>query len=245
MVIHKLSQMGSFHTQYNEDAYVVETLNTQLTLLAVLDGCSMGTESHFASTLVVKLLRKIAKTISYQIFIEAWSMPLKAYLEHCLMLLFKDLNALQQQLLLETEELLTTLLLGILDTTQQCAELLIIGDGLVSCNGHHYEYHQDNRPDYLGYHLNQPFDQWYAQQTQRLSLNQIQDLSLCTDGVCSFQAFDNGHYPLLGETAILTQLLCTPTSKNTSNWLWYHLHHIESYYGLSPTDDCTILRVLF
>lgn len=243
MHLHTLSQMGTFHTQHNEDAYVVEELGRGLTLLAVLDGCSMGKESHFAATLVVKILRKIATTIGYTALVQQQLLSPDACLSTCIKQLFQTLQSLQSQLLLEKEELLTTLLLGILDVPQRCAEILVVGDGLVYHNGQEYVYDHDNRPDYLGYHLAEPFGKWYAAQTQRLSLSNIQSLSLCTDGIFSFQPFDNGHYPVITEQGVVHQLLGSQAPVNVDNWLWYHLRHLEHAYGLQPSDDCTILRV--
>ena len=69
MIIHTHSQIGQFHTNHNEDAYVTTQLSNDWYLLGVMDGCSMGTESHFASTLLVKLLRKISTEYFYKAFV--------------------------------------------------------------------------------------------------------------------------------------------------------------------------------
>ncbi len=238
------TQMGSFHTQHNEDAYVVADLGQNLTLLAVLDGCSMGIESHFSATLVVKLLRKITTTLSYEAFAKRQVLTPIACLERSMKALFQDLKILKNQWFLQREELLTTLVIGVLDRTQCQAELLVVGDGLIGHNGHYHEYDQDNRPDYLGYHLDLPFDKWYANQQQRLSLPNIQYLSLCTDGVFSFQPFDALSYPHIEEQAILDHILAVQPSQPVENWLWQAFRSLELDYGLRPTDDCTVIRVL-
>ena len=61
--------MGAFHIHHCEDFLIDEPLATDKRLLAVMDGCSMGTESVFASMLIGKILRKIAKEIFYQEFV--------------------------------------------------------------------------------------------------------------------------------------------------------------------------------
>ena len=66
---HTISTIGQFHTNHNEDFLVTENINDDRILIAVMDGCSMGKESHFASTLIGKLLRKISKGISFKEFI--------------------------------------------------------------------------------------------------------------------------------------------------------------------------------
>lgn len=67
---YELSKIGEFHTNHNEDSSTITEIGEDIILIAVLDGCTMGKESHFASTLLVKLLRKIGKEISYRKFIE-------------------------------------------------------------------------------------------------------------------------------------------------------------------------------
>jgi len=71
MKIFELSQIGEFHTNHNEDSYTITEIEAHQFLIAVMDGCSMGKESHFASTLIAKLLRKIGKVISYKAFAES------------------------------------------------------------------------------------------------------------------------------------------------------------------------------
>ena len=53
---------------------------------------------------------------------------------------------------------LSTLIIGIVDTTQSTAEFLTIGDGLICKDGELIEYEQDDKPDYLGYHLADDFE---------------------------------------------------------------------------------------
>ena len=61
MKFYELSHIGEFHVNHNEDFLVLEEAGSTRKLIAVMDGCSSGTDSYFASTLIGKLLRKIAK----------------------------------------------------------------------------------------------------------------------------------------------------------------------------------------
>jgi len=183
------TQIGTFHTNHNEDFLVSHPLGKNQLLIAVMDGCTMGTDSHFAATLIGKLLRKFAKEYYYQSFIEKTEKNLVLLLKLLLTQLFAALKTLKNQLSLEQEELLSTLIIGVIDQQTQQAELLTIGDGIIYCNGQLTEYEQENKPDYLGYHLAKNFDIWYAQQTQSLSLDNVQDLSIATDGIFTFKGF--------------------------------------------------------
>ena len=67
---YEISKIGEFHTNHNEDSSSITEIGEDKIMIAVMDGCSMGKESHFASTLIAKLLRKIGKEISFKEFVE-------------------------------------------------------------------------------------------------------------------------------------------------------------------------------
>ena len=180
---YQLTTIGQFHTNHNEDAIADYKIGDDLIMLAVMDGCSMGTESHFASTLISKILRKTAKEISFKAFIEKNEKSPDEYLKAILKQLFSELKEIKNRLLLEKEELLSTLILCVLNRKNKEAEIIAIGDGLICCNGQYTEYEQDNKPDYLGYHLDKDFEEWFQTQEQKLSLTHINDLSISTDGI--------------------------------------------------------------
>ena len=244
MMHYELSKIGSFHTNHNEDAYLITEIGKNNTLLAVMDGCSMGKESHFTSTLISKILWKISTEISYKTFLSKIDKRTDECLIEIMEKLFHELKYLKNYLLLEIEEVLSTLILGILNKKEKRAELIIIGDGLICCNGVFYEYEQDDKPDYLGYHLAESFASWFPKQRQRLSLDKIEDLSISTDGIFTFKKFDNEEYDTLQEDNILTYFLIDRQWSNHANMLHKKLSEIERIFGLKPSDDLTILRFI-
>jgi hypothetical protein len=209
-----------------------------------MDGCSMGTESHFASTLIAKLLRKIAKMISFRDFAEGAEKTTPEYLKAVLSLLFQELKDSKSRLMLDTDEMLSTLILGILDHQRKEAELIAIGDGVI-CNSDSYlEFDQDNRPDYLGYHLDEDFADWYRGQTQKLSLRQVSDLSICTDGIFTFRCFNPKVNTIFGDEQLIDFLLIDRRWEEQENMLQRKLIEMEKKYGLQPFDDLTIIRII-
>lgn len=48
--------------------------------------------------------------------------------------------------------------------------VLVIGDGLVGIDGELHEFDQDTKPDYVGYHLKEDFEDWYSRQQQKCCL---------------------------------------------------------------------------
>ena len=77
MKFYELSHIGEFHVNYNEDFMVSEEAGKSRKMIAVMDGCSSGTDSHFASTLIGKLLRKIAKQEAYREYAQKQVRPIK------------------------------------------------------------------------------------------------------------------------------------------------------------------------
>jgi len=240
---YELSKIGEFHINHNEDASVITEIGKDKILIAVMDGCSMGKESHFASTLMAKLLRKIGKEISYKAFVEKSEQTAKDYLKDVMRQLFEGLQQIKQQLYLEREEVLSTIILGILDIPKREIELITIGDGLICCNGVFYEYEQDDRPDYLGYHLEEEFSNWYDCQSQKLSLKNVEDISIATDGIFTFKNFDGKVYDSIEASEIVHSFLVDGKGSDHDLMLNHKLTEIENGYGLKPSDDLTIIRI--
>lgn len=245
MKIHTFSEIGQFHNNHNEDHLLTTSIGDKTQLIAVMDGCTMGIESHFASTLIGKLLRKIEKEMGYRIFAEKTQPDLSFLLKETMQQLFSHLQKLQPQLDLKREELLSTLILVVIDIHKKQSEILVVGDGLVCCNGQLFEYEQDNHPDYLGYHLQEKFEEWYALQKQRLSFSDVQDLSIATDGIFSFQPFDVGTYEVISTPEIVDYLLKGKEFEEHKVMLKKKVKFIEKTCGLKPSDDLSMVRVLF
>ncbi len=243
MTRYEITQIGEHHTNYCEDYVLTTSLGEDQILCAVMDGCTMATESYFASTLIGKILRKIVKEISYKSFLEKEEVVIEVLLKKIVEQLFNELKHLKNILFLEKEELLSTLLIGVVDIKKQRGEFLAIGDGMFCIDGKITEFEQDNKPDYFGYHLGEDFEEWYASQNQKISAQQIQDLSICTDGIFTFQKFDNQKYP--SSENVIDFLLKDKDGFENQNMLKKKVFEIERNWGLKPTDDLGIIRIIF
>lgn len=209
-----------------------------------MDGCSMGMESHFASTLIAKILRKTAKEISFRTFAEKTENTLSQDLRQVTQALFDELKFVKSRWMLESTEILSTLMLAIVDQQEKAAEILTVGDGLICCNGKYTEYEQDDKPDYLGYHLAEKFDDWFDAQTQQLVVENIYDLSIATDGIFTFKNFDNYDYESINDNELIDFLLIDKPEEYKKNMLHKKLLHIEKRWGLKPSDDLSIIRMI-
>ena len=130
------------------------------------------------------------------------------------------------------------------DNEYCAAELFTVGDGLICHDGHLVEYEQENKPDYLGYHLTEDFETWFANQHQKLSLSNINDLSLSTDGIFTFKHFDGKEYSEISDREIVEFLLISEKWENQANMLSRKLIELENEFGLKPSDDLTIVRII-
>ncbi|MDW3194836.1 MAG: protein phosphatase 2C domain-containing protein [Cytophagales bacterium] len=242
MKIYSVLQIGQFHTNYCEDFLVTEPVGTDKRLIAVLDGCSMGTESAFASILFGKILRSIAKQLYYKEFLEGISDDLDHILKDVLHQLFKEAKTIKNQLSLDTNELLSTIILGIVDEAQAKATFLAVGDGLIYFDGQIVEYEQDNKPHYLGYHLGEDFESWFSKQKQLLSISDFKDLSICTDGIFTFQNLTNKK-DQLSEGHIIDFMLSDLEFSENDNFLERKVRYLDQERQHLVTDDLAIVRV--
>ncbi|GAB2787888.1 hypothetical protein HNQ93_002666 [Hymenobacter luteus] len=243
MTIYQFLQRGEYHVDFCEDFTVVMPLGEDKLVCAVLDGCTLGQDSHFAATLGAKLLRKAAKEYYYQELYQprTASLSLPEELKLLVAGVFHGFREMRNLLLLDTPELLTTLVILLLDTARREAMLLALGDATVAVNGELIRFEQQNRPDYLAYHLGEDFDAWYALQRQRLHVLACRDISLATDGIDSFRPVAG---PALAEpAAVAHRLLVDEELAERAEMLNIKVRQLQNAAGLVPTDDVAIIRV--
>ena len=243
MNFHTILQIGAYHSNHCEDFLLTENLSDRLKLIAVMDGCTMGEESVFASILFGKTLRKIAKEHYYLSRIRTFeNTSLSCWVERVLQQLFQELRQLQNQLDLSVNELLSTLLIGIVDCTSSSAEFLVIGDGVIVVDGQLHEFEQNDKPDYLGYHLSEDFDHWFLSQNQRLSIDSFTDLSIATDGFFTFRSVRT--QTLAPPKTILQMLAIDSPVSPSSNFFAKQLNRMKENLNLLVTDDLAIVRII-
>lgn len=240
-------RLGAAHQTYCEDYLIWEQLGEKCLLSAVLDGCSMGKDSHFAAALFGKLLRKITQQMSLeslQTDVPWQEEQPETVAREVLRRLFDEVQEARKQLMLEREELLTTLILWIHHYGTQRAFVMVIGDGYVCCDEQIHELDQNNRPDYLTYHLGEPFDAWYQAQQQCFHFESPRDLSIATDGINTFRQLSD---PVASSASPdpLSYLFCDTEFIEADNMLDRKLDLLAKSYAQHPIDDLGIIRVIF
>jgi len=239
MRLYQLTRIGANHVNHCEDYTVTESLRGGRTLCAVMDGCSMGTDSYLAATLTGKLFRKIARERS--LYNRSSAIDCHSELKEIMWALITELNQIKQRLALQDDELLNTVILAVLDFKTDEGCILTVGDGLICVNGTLTEYKQNNTPDYLGYHLRDDFDTWFTAQQQVLSVSGLGDISLSTDGIYTFEQYTPGSFPEAPDP--IDYLLRNPDDLALPNMLLKKVVTLEQEFGLRPGDDLGIIRV--
>jgi hypothetical protein len=244
MKIYSAIQIGDYHQNNCEDHLYIGEYGKNKILCAVMDGCTTAMESHFASTLVGKILKKICVEKGYKEFIEQDSKSLN--IEENLKLILKDLlnelKIVKNQLMIDSKELLTTLIILLFDKNKENGIVLAIGDGFVNINGEITEFEQDNKPDYLGFHLSEDFDTFYNNQKQKIEFNKIEDLSISTDGIFTFEKL--APKKSQEEINVIEYLTKEFTNYEKDEMLNLKLKTLENEFGLKPTDDFSMIRVI-
>jgi hypothetical protein len=245
MNIYTLNKTGRFHDIHTEDHVFLYSLEHGWLAGAVMDGCSSGKETYFASTLLGKLLCKACKMLLHLNRIdekfrldEADDAFIGKFL---LEQVFDDLKKAHQLLDTDLFEMLSTLLLLIYHEKNKSAWINISGDGLIVHNQDMIEIDQNNIPDYMAYHLDIKFEQWIQQFSKTYVFENQHDLSISTDGIFKFfsiserqqKSIDPVHY-----------LLIDDSHKGSEEMLKHKFKILEEQYGLIPYDDLGMIRII-
>lgn len=187
MEVYQLIRKGEMHKVFCEDFLLATKVNDQYAVYGVFDGCSSGTDSHLASALLAKIVRReLQRHVNKSINI------LKQLLSETIYSTMQTLRNIRDNLFLKNDELLSTIILLLVDNYSKSAQILVFGDGFISINGDSTIIDQNNTPDYLAYHLDeidsiQDFERWLKEKARLFEISEIQDLSISTDGINSFQ----------------------------------------------------------
>jgi serine/threonine protein phosphatase PrpC len=243
MKVDTLLKRGHIHTEFCEDAVYHTAVSEQWMIGAVFDGCSSGKESYFASSLTKKLLKKACKTLPYlakiQPELSIINQTAKYIGEFILSQVFSDLKTISNRYLLEEIELLSTLLLTVINKKEKQAWINVSGDGVICVNNKITTIDQHNMPDYVTYHLDKSFENWLSQHTKSYEFLNVQSLGISTDGINKFISH-SGEFSNKMNTA--EQLLIQET--DGFNSLSNAFSQLTANHQLIPYDDIGIVRFL-
>lgn len=240
MKIYSLIRKGEGHQVFCEDFLLINTLNNQFLWGAIADGCSSGKDSHFASAFLLKLLRKNAQEVLLKADNKEDDELLGMNAKKILLLTFQDMKDLKKQMVLQTEEMLATLLFFIYDFVHNRLWAIVVGDGLFYVDGIWHEVDQNNQPDYWAYHLKEDFEDWFKKQKNIYEIPAPKKFAIASDGIFSFQGARSPEEQKIAPASYFLedeQFLAQP------NMLGRKFNILYSQHGLQPYDDVSIVLV--
>ena len=247
MKIHSVIRKGDSHPVFCED-FTVQIDHGRFFIGAVLDGCSSGRESHFASALYGKILRLVTQ----EGYIFGNSIEEKG--KHLVKEFVNKLVDTKITLELEIGDLLSTFLLLMYDKVHGEALVLSVGDGVIMCDGkavvlenERFKFSDPSRykdmPDYISYDIVElaldktVFDWWYANRVRKFKFDNPSDISISSDGILTFtnaeEDFDPIHY-----------LLIDNTWENNKIMLSKKVNIIRTKYKSIHKDDLSVIRLI-
>ncbi|WP_343587651.1 protein phosphatase 2C domain-containing protein [Flavobacterium sp.] len=238
-------KIGDYHQNNCEDHLYIGDYGKGMILCAVMDGCTTALESHFASTLVGKILKKICIEKGYKEFIKKddnITVDTEENLKLVLRDLLMELKTVKNTLMLDSKELLTTIIIMLANKNNGEGIIIAIGDGFASVNGKVYEFEQNNKPDYLGFHLSEDFEEFYDSQKQKIRFNKIEDISISTDGIFSFEKVRNTKSD--EEINVINFLTAEKTDFEKVDMIDSKLKILENHFGMVSTDDFSLIRII-
>jgi len=243
MEVYQLIRKGEMHKDFCEDFLLAFELSERYSVYGVFDGCSTGADSHLASGLLAKVVRAEMECLVIE-EIES----LKKLLSDTVLCTMSTLRNIRNDLFLETNELLSTMILFVVDKITSKGEVLVFGDGFVAINGQSINVEQNNTPDYLAYYLdeleniNDP-ESWLIEHSNSFSVDKITDVSVATDGVKSFQKADlsseSNSVPIPSEYLTNDNFLL-----HNKSMLSRKCNILKTKHQLINQDDIALIRVV-
>lgn len=245
MQFYKNLQLGQFHPIYCEDFLFAQHISQQWFVAAVFDGCSSGRDSHFASALLGKSLGAICKQLPYlhqmHPHLDLETIHIEELSNFILLQLFEQYQYQQNKLLLETIDLVSTCILLVYNQHQLEAQISLSGDGVFAINQNIEIIDQNDRPNYMAYHLHKKSIDWLEQECLHYRFSHVKDVAIATDGVLSFAqtAREKEDYIQASD-----YLLCDNQFQQQENMLDKKCIRLDRNYGQKPNDDVAIVRVI-
>lgn len=237
MRIYTLLKPGKYHPIHSEDYVFHQLLSTHKLIAAVMDGCSSGHESFFASALYAKSINKSCFLLSSE---DVDNISNENIIRRISNQLFDDIRQTKKHLMLNHSELLSTLLLLVYDPQSCTAQVVISGDGVLACHGQLEIIDQNNVPDYMAYHLDQPFENWQKNHLKSMKFEDVQDIAISTDGLQKLvrdRAEININHETLREFLVNQPRWPNPRALE-------QLYHHKQQEGYITYDDLGVVRVI-
>lgn len=200
--IRETIQKGKAHLVFCQDAtYTFET--EEIVVAGVFDGCSEVKDSHFASTLFTKILRKISHDYGmndeiHNEILKAKGLPeISKFSQLMIRMFFLELKNVQQLLYLNSDDLAATSIFLFYSKVQNKGVIYAFGDGYLNINGEEIIIDHNNIPQYAYRNWTQltgtdfDFEDYMKYFDQRYEFDNLKNIVISTDGILTFKNTKN------------------------------------------------------
>lgn len=243
MKISNLLIRGIHHKNFNEDFVYTHSLSNDIMVCAVMDGCSSAIDSQFVSSLYAKSLHKSSRMLPQMKEImeefDLENMDVNAIADFFIKQLFEDLKRGKKLFFLAREELLSTIVLLVVNKKEKTACIKMSGDGIFAVNDEITEIDQNNIPNFLGYHLNNNFESIKDTEIETWSFEKVNDISISTDGLDKFRPSS-----LTKKKIDLRAQFLIGNSAAFDDSFLLNQYEVFTKKGFVPHDDIGIIRLI-
>jgi len=193
MKIRTFRVQGHEHTD-NEDALYFEDINIgetgHLYIGAVMDGCSRGVDSVFASHLLKKIIQELIHSTPMEMFNSIYETNNMDDLTFFLLeKTYKRLSVIGSLLNLKINEMESTLILMVTSNKRKF-NICFVGDGFCAIDQDIYENEQSGAPKYMAQYLNTGFKS-LKEDIKVITGTFENEIVIASDGVSSFFDYEN------------------------------------------------------
>lgn len=204
-----------------EDSVFVDDANEDVIYGVIADGCSTGIKSHFASQVIAYFVQLQQES---DVTSDSFVMALYEFLYEVKGLFkFSEMN------------LLSTCILFSYHKPSKSLRIRSFGDCVYYVHDREIIVDQNNKPDYMGYHIGDTYSQFeaYMEKYPMSEYTNVERFMICSDGI---KGIDRGMLqpPQTTNQAIL---FYPPTSTNYHIRMWNKLKRD----GFTLSDDLTIV----
>ena len=249
-MIQILNKRSSTHANHCEDSYYLYEDEFKI-VGAVLDGCSTGYNSYFASQFIAYAFEKIkTETSGFEYFLHHPDKWLDFEID-IFNRLRSDIRVTMRVLNLTDMNFLSTVVFFVYIRHDKRLHVRFVGDGVVFVNGEELVNDEMNMPNYLAYHVNDRDDDFgeYIKTRRAESFTGVDDFSVCSDGIDSFVNLKN---PQLSKSITKQFLVSDSRSIKLKNGLNKKFNILtnrvdelkfdDDHYWWDIQDDLTIIR---
>ncbi len=258
MYIKSILKRGKEHANFCQDA-IFHYENEEILVACVCDGCSEVEDSHFASNLFVKVLKKeliellnkesqrTQSLLNSDHYCEE-ELETVEFSENILYSFFQKTLKIKQELSLTANDLSSTFIFMFYNKKKDEGIIYMFGDGVLQINEEYIIIDHDNKPRYFTLDWQEltgdiiPFTAFIKQYPQKWKFSNLQNVVISTDGILTFQ--NNNINPDYAIDFLITDETLNGKSIISQKSFYDKKYNVLTFNGWSHNDDLGLIRIV-